>query len=439
MKPIAALLIIFASAALVAGEDRYPGGMPETPEAELPLLQTALEEGGWNERIHAVHKIGASGHSGLASLQFAAGDPDWQIRLTAVHWLGRLGAPAIPALADSLQSDPCRIIRISAIHWLGSIGPKALAALEETAEDESGVARISSWYWLRRLNPKKYAGKPPVSSPAEDLNVCVRSPNTFRTATASPEIETEAPPPAPTTTPAKKSSQAPKTMPEEEIARRALDRRAHPVPKEDRFKALEILLAGLPQPIPAPNDPTVSANAAREETSRSEAAILLDSTEPLGKPDKKLRSPKSSKRRSKNKVRAKARIASDHGSPPVHDALPDLLKTLKSGKLRRRARAADEIGALGEKAASAVPALMKALKDRSPRVRSSAAIALGKIGWASDPAVPRLIRSLHDKNPDVRYSASEALARIGTPAARKAFERYLRKEVRKSMKNYSQP
>ncbi len=439
MKPVAILMIVSA-AALAAGENRYPGGMPETPATELPLLQAKLEKGDWNERIHAVHKIGASGPQGLSALKFAAGDPDWQVRLTAVHWLGRLGSPAIPTLADSLQSEPCRVIRISAIHWLGSMGPKALATLEKAAQDESDVARISSWYWLRRLNPKKYADKSPITSPAEELNVCVRSPSAFRTATASHQekraISTPTPPPPPADKPA--APKASGVMPEEEIARRALDRRARPVLEKDRFEALEMILAGLPEPIPPPGNPDVHAKAKREETSRSEAAVLLNDADDLGKPDKKLRPPKSAKRRLKRKNRAKARIEDDHASPPVHDALPGLLKTLKSGNLRRRTRAADEIGALGEGAASAVPALIIALKDPSPRVRGSAAIALGKIGWASNPGVPHLIRSLHDKSPAVRYSASEALARIGTPAARKAFERYLREEVRRSMKNAAQ-
>ena len=176
MKFMTILPLVLAAAASALGQDRYPGGMPGTPVTELPFLQAALEEGDWNKRIHAVNRIGSMGAPGLPALRFAAGDADWQVRLTAVHWLGRLGTPAIPGLTHSLLSDSCRVIRITAIHWLGSMGPQALKSLEAAVQDESDVARISGWYWLRRLNPKKYANKPPLTSPAEELNVCIRSP-----------------------------------------------------------------------------------------------------------------------------------------------------------------------------------------------------------------------------------------------------------------------
>lgn len=84
---------------------------------------------------------------------------------------------------------------------------------------------------------------------------------------------------------------------------------------------------------------------------------------------------------------------------------------------------------------SAIPSLRKALKDRSPRVRASAAFALGNIGRPAENAVPALVRALRDKNAGVRYSAAESLGRIGTPDARKAFERYLRREFKRSLRD----
>ncbi len=115
---------------------------------------------------------------------------------------------------------------------------------------------------------------------------------------------------------------------------------------------------------------------------------------------------------------------------PVSE-LPKLRKQLRTGDWNARIDAVHRLGEMGE---SAVPSLRKALKDRSPRVRASAAFALGNIGRPAENAVPALVRALRDKNADVRYSAAESLGRIGAPAARKAFERYLRREFRRSLR-----
>ncbi|MDO8757000.1 MAG: HEAT repeat domain-containing protein, partial [Elusimicrobiota bacterium] len=117
----------------------------------------------------------------------------------------------------------------------------------------------------------------------------------------------------------------------------------------------------------------------------------------------------------------------------AHDALPALLRALKRGDARTRARAADDMGHLGAKAAPALPALMAALGDLSPRVRASAGLALGNIGTAHPGVVPLLTKALKDRSEDVGYAAALALSRIDTAEARDAFGRHVGKEARRAI------
>jgi len=62
-----------------------------------------------------------------------------------------------------------------------------------------------------------------------------------------------------------------------------------------------------------------------------------------------------------------------------------------------RARAAEILGVLGPRAASAVPPLAEALQDEIPAVQSSAARALGDIGPAAEAALPQLREALANR------------------------------------------
>ncbi|PIR15235.1 MAG: hypothetical protein COV48_15520, partial [Elusimicrobia bacterium CG11_big_fil_rev_8_21_14_0_20_64_6] len=128
-------------------------------------------------------------------------------------------------------------------------------------------------------------------------------------------------------------------------------------------------------------------------------------------------------------VDAPGLIMQDAGGKAPHDALPPLLRILKHGNARMRARAADDIGHMGTAAAPAVPALLSALRDRTAAVRASAGLALGNIGATEASVVPLLTKALKDRNEDVRYAAALALSRIDTPASRKAFNRHIGKEA----------
>ncbi|HEX4049026.1 MAG TPA: HEAT repeat domain-containing protein, partial [Elusimicrobiota bacterium] len=131
-------------------------------------------------------------------------------------------------------------------------------------------------------------------------------------------------------------------------------------------------------------------------------------------------------------VEAPASFEAAGGKAP-HDAVPDLLLTLKRGGAAARSRAADELGQYGAAASSAVPALIAALRDKSPRVRASASLALGNIGSGIDGVVPLLVKALKDKNLDVRYAATLALSRIATPAARAAFKKHIGEDARRAI------
>lgn len=132
-------------------------------------------------------------------------------------------------------------------------------------------------------------------------------------------------------------------------------------------------------------------------------------------------------------VTAPGLIMKDAGGKAPFDALPGLLRALKKGDARTRARAADDLGHLGADAAPAVPALMDALRDRGARVRASAGLALGNIGTAHRNVVPLLTKALKDRSEDVRYAAALALSRIDTAEAREAFNRHVGKEARRAI------
>jgi len=151
----------------------------------------------------------------------------------------------------------------------------------------------------------------------------------------------------------------------------------------------------------------------------------------LGEAESRLGGPDGPGARSERKTRGRLTVEDDHGRPsPKHNALPALLRRLKSKDQRARARAAEALGALGASGKPAIDLLRKALRDRSPRVRANAAIALGNLTRGSDEAVKSLARLLKDKHPDVRYSAAQALGRIGTPSASRAFHKSMRSGMR---------
>lgn len=104
--------------------------------------------------------------------------------------------------------------------------------------------------------------------------------------------------------------------------------------------------------------------------------------------------------------------AQDAGTGPAEtDPVPELIALLSSPDPRRRALAADELGASARRTEAAA-ALRRSLADGHPRVRASAALALG--GAKPDASLASELRALlEDPSPEVRFSARRALERLG--------------------------
>jgi len=76
-------------------------------------------------------------------------------------------------------------------------------------------------------------------------------------------------------------------------------------------------------------------------------------------------------------------------------AIPKLILLLKTARNpRRRRRAAESLGKIGDKAQAAIPALIDALHDEDDGVRLCAARALGCMGPAARDAIPALMEVL---------------------------------------------
>ncbi|MEN6406825.1 MAG: HEAT repeat domain-containing protein [Thermoguttaceae bacterium] len=89
-----------------------------------------------------------------------------------------------------------------------------------------------------------------------------------------------------------------------------------------------------------------------------------------------------------------------------------LTAALKSADESTRLNAIEQLGSLGQGAASAVTPLVGQLKDPSPKIRAHAAWTLGQIGPAAGAAIPSLLELLKDPEADVRRQAVDAAMRI---------------------------
>jgi len=385
-----------------------------------------------------------------------------------------------------MREEPCRIVRISALHWLGSLGDAGLEAVKEGLQDESGVMRLYAEYWLRKPEGLSEGPRDPLINPEEDLNVCSSSltpgfkkrleayhiegkgkAEEREEAASEPEAEkaktdVQAPP-----EPAEALQEdSPQEPPEAAIPRAAPRASDAALPRDsarsvalepaDRYKEIDELLSGdgvhpalEPRKPAQPPLPTAEAppKGAPASVNLDDGGALLEREEPepgviakAQRPGKEsLPTPPAVEVRGSPQIQADGVLMADAGAPKPYDAVPGLMNSLKSGDSKTRSRAADELGKMGRSAGRAVPALRELMGDPNARVRASAALALGNIGPAADPAVNVLIRALGDHSAAVRYSAAVALSRIGTPSAQKAFNRYLRKEARESLRTPPEP
>ncbi|MBI4423346.1 MAG: HEAT repeat domain-containing protein [Elusimicrobia bacterium] len=481
-------LLALAAVPAAAREDASPG-----PPPDVPRLIHEARRGDWNTRIHAVHTLGLLGS--VEGLSEGLGDGDWQVRLTAVHWLGRAGDRGVGTLARALPAEPCKIIRLAAIHWLGSTGANAIPALKAAADEASPSVRLTTAYWLRKLqvgaDPSRAFEPPSIDDPgllqgatAEDLRGCEAVNLPPRRVQPLPEPD---PLPAPiagdpdaTVAEAPGYGEEERPRPEKGGGRRKGEPRRPAeadLARAERTRALELLpdaplTPDRPQPSlppdpapPAPGRPVEEAAlppaapspSAEEALAPSPPLPPLPPRPPKGAPEvpapsrapsaePELARPLPGEAQAKlPPVPAWRLVRRDDASYDLalrepeaaqepRDPLPELIRALRSPNWRSRSRAADLLGMMGQGSAPAVPALIAAMKDKKSAVRASAALALGNIGSAADKAVPALTRALRDREMDVRYSAAVALGRMGTPAANRAFQRHLRGEAARLIK-----
>ncbi len=403
--------------------------------ARLAELEREVARGGWNARVHAAQALGDYGAAGLPGLRVAAEDADWQVRLTAIHEMGQVGAPAAEDLARLLREEPCRTVRLTALHWLGALGPAGRRALRGALDDESAMVRELGRYWLRKsgeAGPDEPGDAQAVGD--EDLRVCAASPEPGRAPWARAA--------APARPAAARREDGPVVLdvrtpePFADRARAAAPLAPPPLPRE-RLAALDEILGergareslppgppGLKRPPPSAPEPGIAASVPRAAPRpAADQAIARGAPEVLPPP----RTPPAPREVARA---AEPRLSSSSPDAPAGvDALPILLRLLRSREALRRGRAADELGAMGAAASSAVADLRRALRDPDAGVRAAAALALGNVGPASDPAVPAIVAALRRGPEEVSWSAALALGRIGTPRARRAFARYARRSA----------
>jgi len=96
-------------------------------------------------------------------------------------------------------------------------------------------------------------------------------------------------------------------------------------------------------------------------------------------------------------------------APELHDAIPSLISSLRSGSPVVRYLSAQALGATGNGAGNALPALISRTTDEDSGVRMSAVEAIGRIGVNTPFAVAALTLSLSDTNRDVSVTATQAL------------------------------
>lgn len=375
-----------------------------------------LETGDWNARIHAVHEFDYMQTEGLPGLDLATQDGDWQVRLTAVHALSGRGVEGAPILNRLLKHEPCPVVRLMTLHSLGSLGP------------EGEEAKAMSWIFdadNKAVNCRDQAGPGRAPWAGEKKPAKAVAKGVAKAAATAP------PPPAP----------EPDRRPRGVSVPRA------PVPDEPDAVVTSDPLPPLAPAAKARRPPEDLPEPTRFQRHTELDAILDASTAPAARPRVALTPPRSRSTAApehlplavgliprEHEVTAPGAIMADTGSgKAAHDALPGLLRALKAGDARTRARAADDLGHMGARAASAVPALIKALGDRSAPVRASAGLSLGNIGAQHESVVPLLTRALKDPSEDVRYAAALALSRIDSPDARAAFSRHVGKEARRAI------
>jgi S1-C subfamily serine protease/HEAT repeat protein len=116
-------------------------------------------------------------------------------------------------------------------------------------------------------------------------------------------------------------------------------------------------------------------------------------------------------------ARAPLTSGSGGGNPATVAAnVSGLVETLKSTDAAKRAKAAETLGEMGEKARAAIPSLVKLLTDSDEFVRRMANNALAKIGKPGRNDLPMVQQMLRDTEVEKKRWAAETLEKMGNDA-----------------------
>jgi HEAT repeat protein len=99
--------------------------------------------------------------------------------------------------------------------------------------------------------------------------------------------------------------------------------------------------------------------------------------------------------------------------PDAKDAIPTLIRLLKSGGEKERSLMIHPLGRIGAKA---IPPVLELLEDENPAIRLCAIRVLRWMKEEATDALPSLIKLLEDEDRDVRLKAIETIGRIGPKA-----------------------
>lgn len=284
-----------------------------------------------------------------------------QVRMEAVVELGKLGpkaAPAVPAIADRLESDKDERVRLAAAGVLGQIGPDAKAAVPAligALKDEGFDVASWSATALGKIGPGAKAAVPELAK----MLGSYRSSRSYTAAVALGEIGPD--------------------------AKAAVPDLLRMVEKDLHHYAPEACLAlwrieKHPEAIPA-----------------LIRILKTDYSSEVGM----------------------AAYALGRIGPDARAAVPQLVATLSNKESLVASQTALALWQIA-KHEKAIPTLIRLLTDENTTERYHAAWRLQVIGPPAKEAVPALVKNLKDKADYVAPAAADALKAIDPEAARKA-------------------
>lgn len=424
--------------------------LPVTSESvpfQIALLQQAMRTT-WKRVKSETGKDGKSVTKWLEQIQ----DESETVRQEAMNSMIRFGANAVAPLLQvatrtrrpevgrgiglalkKIVSDPqgdvgdwldllqheSELVRQQAMRALPHLGAKALPALTEAIQTESTEMRRNIIIVLGHVGTMRPTNIPTIDSKLVEIlksdqdehvrSAAVRTMGMFRTKREGSPHESTEPPEEP-----------PGLPPDEEFNKDDFSSFIAAL-KNDASKSVRIAAA---QAIGESQSPSQAAIVALGDAldGDDDALVRHWAADAIGKigPAASSELPeliKAVKYDESDSTRHSAVFAIGKIKPPPKDVLPALVNALRNDKgMYVRMRAADVIGQLGAAAKEASPHLCDSMKnDKFDSVRSEAAVALAEIG--AEDSISAIIEAMKsDDDPFVREGAARALGQFGLAA-----------------------